>query len=270
LDVHSFPTRRSSDLFDASTAWSLVWVNPTKPREQRGPQEPALAGRVYGRVGAADWHGFARLGGHTGTSLGAAVAWVANDELELHASARAMQSADALADPGAGGGLLPQNPWVEGSVRHATQALVGGTWTNAAQLSLLLEAWWDGTARSDAQWDAWNARNAALGALTGTPAPRGAIAGNLAWQASAFQVSSNLRRGNLFARASWTLDAWQPVLDVLWTPADGGYILTASLAWQGDRMRVEGGWRGYGGPSDAVLAQLPTRRIAFLAATLSF
>jgi len=150
------------------------------------------------------------------------------------------------------------------------QALVGGTWTNDAQVSLLAEAWWDGSALSDAQWNDWAARNRALASLLGTPAPSSAIAGNLAWQASAFGASTNLRRANLFARLSWQHDKWQPALDVLYTPADRGRVVTGAIGWQGDRVRVDAGLRIYGGPSDALLAQLPTRRIGFVAATWSF
>jgi hypothetical protein len=71
-------------------------------------------------------------------------------------------------------------------------------------------------------------------------------------------------------RISWQSGAWQPALDVLYTPADKGHALTASLLWQGDRVQVQGGVRSYGGPADAVLAQLPGRNTAFVAATWSF
>jgi hypothetical protein len=256
--------------FDASTAWSIVVVNPTKPRAQRGPEEPAFAARVYRRDGAVDWHGFARYGAHTGGSVGAAAAWVANDALELHASLRYLNAADSTAIDPATPGLARSNPWADTSVRHAGQLLIGGTWTNAEQVSVLAEAWWDGTALSDAQWNDWNVRNQQLAALVGTPAPASAIAGNLAWQANAFGAASNLRRTNLFIRVSWTLDKWQPALDILYTPADAGRTVTASLGWQGDRVRVDAGLRAYGGPGDAVLAQLPARRVAYLAGTWSF
>jgi hypothetical protein len=256
--------------FDARTAWSLVWVNPTHARDTRGALEPALAARWYARDGAWDWHGFARWGGHTGASAGAAVAWVASDALELHASLRALHAADTLmAEPGASG-LLDHDPWVAASARSTAQWLLGGTWTNDQQLSLLVETWWDGTASSDSQWTAWNARNAALRTLAATPAPHAAVAGNLAWQASAFNASSSQRRANVYARASWTADHWSPALDLLWTPADRGRIFTASLGWQGDRVHVDAGLRLLGGPELALLAQLPTRRAGYVALTLAF
>jgi hypothetical protein len=256
--------------FDASTAWSFVLVNPNKPRDQFGAEEPALAARVYQRDGAIDWHGFARFGAHTGASLGGAVAWVASESIELHASARLLARADTLASSAGATTLLRASPWQNARTGRTAQALIGGTWTNEAQLSLLAEAWWDGTALSDAQWDDWAARNQGLASLIGTSAPLGAIAGNLAWQGSAFNASMNLRRTNLFVRASWQYDKWQPAIDMLYTPADRGRVVTGSVGWQGDRVRIDAGLRIYGGPSSALLAQLPTRRIAYLAGTWSF
>ena len=262
----------TADHFDTTTAWTFVLVNPTKSRNDRGADEPALAARVYRRDGAVDWHGFARVGARTGASAGGAFAWVAGESLELHASARYLARADTLAaDPAAGNGIASTNPWQPASVSHAVQALVGGTWTNEQQISLLAEAWWDGTALRCSQWDGWAARHARLAALAGLPGvPAPVLAGNLAWQASAFNASSNLHRANLFVRASWQRDKWQPAIDMLYTPADAGRIVTASVGWQGDRLRVDGGVRVYGGPASAVLAQVPARRVAFVAGTWPF
>lgn len=253
--------------FDADTAWSFVVVNPTEAAQTRGADEPALVARVYRHDGALDAYGYARHGAHTGASLGASFAWVASDALELHGSLRGLERADTLVLTADGETLVRSAPWLATTTGPALQALVGASWTNADQLSLLAEAWWDGTARSDDQWDAWTARNRGLAAL---PAPPAAVAGNLAWQASAFDGGHNLRRANLFGRIAWTHGAWQPALDLLLTPADRGRALTASLTWQGDRVRVDAGARFYGGPGAAVLAQLPVRRIGYLSATLAF
>ena len=256
--------------FTADTAWSLVGVNPTAAPEARGALEPALAARVYQRAGAVDWHGFARLGAHTGASVGAAVAWVASEAVELHGSLRYQGRVDSKALSPAATGLVASNPWQARTQEDVPQLLLGGTWTAESQISLLAEAWWDGSAQSDAQWDAWAQRNTQLAALARLGAPATAVAGNLAWQAEAFGVSPNLRRSNVFLRLGWQNGAWTPALDVLYTPADQGRMVTASLGWQGDRVQVQGGWRGYGGPADAVLAQLPSRSTAYLCATWPF
>lgn len=260
--------------FTADTAWSVVWVNPGVSQQRRGAEEPALALRAYRQAGAVDWHGFARWSQRTRGSVGAAAAWVASEALELHASLRWQARADGLGfdtsrDP-ADAALLTRSPWQPASLTAVRQGLIGGTWTHASNQSLLVEAWWDGAALSTAQWHEWRLRNQGLREWAATPAPAEAVAGNLAWQAQAFTARPNLHRRNLYLRWSATHAAWQPALDVLWHPADGGQLWTASLAWQGDRWRVDAGWRQAAGPADAVLMQVPTRRTAYASASWAF
>ena len=256
--------------FDADSSWSWVLANPSGVTQDLGATEPALAARYYLRQGALDWHGFARVAERTGGSLGAAVAWVASDALELHASVRLRERAESLAPANASAVLTSSNPWQSASVSNATQALLGGTWTHESQISVLMEAWWDGTALSPEQWQAWRQRNQSLAALAARGAPASAVAGNLAWQASAFGASSSLQRANLYTRVSWDHEAWQPALDLLYHPDDAGRMLTASLLWKGDRVQVQGGMRITTGPGDAVLTQLPIQRQAYLLASWAF
>lgn len=259
----------SAEYFDADTAWSLVWVNPNHGDHQRGSEEQALAGRVYRRIGGLDAHGFARWGEHTGASVGAALAWVATESLELHGSLRLAQRADAwLADTSVTG-LARTTPWTAGMRHQVTQALVGLSWTGESRISLLAEAWFEGNAASGQDWRNWNVRSSQLLGLVNV-APRQALAGNLAWQAQAFSGGSSLQQRNLFLRISWEHEGWSPALDLLYHPADGGRIVTASLGWQGDRIRLDAGVRRYGGPSTAVLAQLPQRGQAYVAAGWAF
>lgn len=256
--------------FDADTAWSLVAVNPSASMNARGAQEPALAARLYQRFGAADAYGFARLGARTGASAGAALAWVATEALELHSTLRYSKQVDSQSiDPNTIA-LVAQNPWQQSTAQKVTQWLIGGTWTSPSQLSLLTEVWWDGSAPSDAQWNNWSQRNHQLSALAALGAPAAAVAGNQAWQAQSLGLSQNLRRSNVFVRLSWQKDPWKPSLDLLYTPADQGRVVTAALTWQGDRMQVQGGVRVVGGPAAAVLAQLPAKQLAYVALTWTF
>lgn len=256
--------------FDAETAWSLVWVNPTEHRANTGAQEGALAARVYQRAGAVDWHGFLRQGEHTGTSLGAAASWIASDALELHASVRTYAHADTSNSANTGTTLSTTNPWRASQSDAGTQILLGGTWTHESQVSVMMEAWRDETALTDAQWNSWNNRNRALPLWASKGVPAAAIAGNLAWQSSAFSASKNLRQDNLFARVSWQHERWQTALDVLYTPADQGHITTASAIWSGEQIKIEGGLRIHGGPEDAIVRQLPIQRQAYLVGTWPF
>lgn len=77
-------------------------------------------------------------------------------------------------------------------------------------------------------------------------------------------------RRNVYLRAAWDHEGWQPVVDLLLTPADRGRIATAALGWQGDRWRFDAGVRWVGGPDEAVIAHSPTRRIVYFAATWPF
>ena len=264
--------------FDAERAVSLVWVNPQHVHdaddEQRFARESALAMRGYVRDGAVDWHGFARIGQHTGASLGAAVAWVVTESLELHASARVLQRHDGWRfDDAAGVAPVTANPWRVATLGGTGEWLAGASWTGALQHSVIVEWWHDGTAPADAAWDRWFARNAALGALAGRPGvPAGllrGIGGNLAWQASPFG-STSLRRDNVFVRLAWQPERWVVSLDALVTPADRGRMITAAVQWQGDRVRVNAAWRVNAGPSSAVLASLPQRATGVLAAAWAF
>lgn len=261
--------------FGAEDALTLVWVNPQRwddaAEQQRGARESAFAGRWYRRFGALDVHALGRWGRHTGWSAGGALAWVATDELELHASWRALHRHDGWQiDPAAGHAPVAANPWAQATLGGTSQWLLGGQWTGALQQSLMVEAWHDGTAPTDRQWDAWAGRNAALLALGRTqPSLATAAAGNLAWQATPFSGAS-LRQDNLYLRLAWQPEHWQWTLDALLHPADRGRMVTAAVQWQGDRLRLNAAWRVYGGPANALLAQLPQRRALLLAAAWAF
>lgn len=256
--------------FGLDRALSLVLVNPQASADARGAEEPALAARYYQRAGAADWFAFARNAQRTGASLGAALAWVASDALELHTSWRWQERGDTLAADMAADALLTRSPWQASGSAAFTQALVGLQWTHPSNLGVLLEAWWDGSALSDAQWRAWRTRNQALQRLAAQGAPAAAVAGNLAWQADALGASDSLRRSNLLLRLAWSHAGWEPALDWLLTPEDGGQVLTAMLRHPGDRVQLQVGWRVWGGPDDAVLAQLPQRSQVFAQARWAF
>ncbi len=270
-----------AERFGADASATLVWVNPQRTGASnssdgtpRNGDEPALAARAYFRHGSADWHGFARWGEHTRASVGGALAWVASDELELHASARVMQRHDAWQfDPLVGHAPVQVNPWRQTTRGGASQVLLGASWTGQQQQSLLVEWWYDATLPRNQDWDQWRARNLVLttfGDPPGLPpALINAAAGNLAWQASPF-AANNLRRNNLFARLAWQEQRWLLSLDALVTPSDSGRIVTAAVQWQGEGLRLNAAWRSYGGPADALFSQLPQRQVGLLAASWPF
>jgi hypothetical protein len=92
----------------------------------------------------------------------------------------------------------------------------------------------------------------------------------LASQARAFSTASTLRQDNVFLRLSWQHERWQPALDVLYTPADQGFIATASVLWTGEHIKLEMGLRAHGGPENAIARQLPVQRQGYVVATWAF
>lgn len=107
--------------FGTDDATSLVWVDP-----QRSLSEAALALRHYRHLGALDVHAHGHWSLAAGGNIGAALAWVASDAVELHASTR----------------------WLP--ARHQHQTLLGATWTGSTTLTALGEIWHDGLASTSA------------------------------------------------------------------------------------------------------------------------
>jgi hypothetical protein len=259
-----------AEYFGAEHAHTLVWVQPHHARRSagtsRGADESALAWRGYWRHGALDLYGFGRWGRHTGASAGVAMAWVATDAWEIHASVRALRRHDGWSQRASDS---TTDPWQRATLGSAVQSLVGAQWTGTEQHSVLVEYWHDGTTLSDDRWHDWNLRSAALTHPTATGLQVPARAGLLAWQTTPMTASS-LRRDNLFVRLAWQPQAWQASLDVLWHPADRGRLITTALQWQGDAWRLNAAWRLAGGPSQSLLAQTPVRHTLLVAATRSF
>ena len=254
--------------FGASTSTGLVLTNIGRSDTDTGRDEQAAVVRGYGQWGSVDAYGLARWGMQERASLGAAAAWVPTNALEVHASARWGQRATRLVSTWTQNlPLVQDDPWSDAVGGAFWQALAGTQWTGENKVSVLGEIWYDGTAPSDSDWDAWQARNASIQQFVF--APQQARAGNLAWQAQGLS-RQNLRRVSMLGRVAYTGGTWQPALDALYNPADGGSTLTASLGWQGDQLRIDAGLRGYFGPHSALLRQLPDRAIAYAAVTLPF
>lgn len=261
--------------FLAESAWSVVaFRQESRPQDQRPGAIPenVLAGRLYARVDGADVYAFGRAGTETGGGAGAAFSIVANDEIEVHGSAARTGRFSSLRLTENAPLLAASYPYESAQQHGAAQVLVGMTWTNESKLSVIAEAWYDGTAPSKAFWDGWTQRGQAIAATVRASSPAGlvaAAAGNLGWQANVLQATS-ARRQNLFLRASWTHEEWQPALDVLFTPEDRGYVMTAGLTWQGDRVRVDFGTRLFGGAAGSVLRQVPIKSITYAGLIVPF
>ena len=259
--------------YEAESSWSLVAARidaRTQDTHPNASDQFMLAGRYYRHAGAADLYGFAGLGSRTRATVGAAFSWVLTDALELHGSYRLSQRVKYPATPAAGTPApIASSPYVDAWHSDANQIMIGGTWTTESKLSLIAEGWYDATAPSNRFWSQWAKRNTALDAAAGYGVPPFAVAGNDGWQAEQLSYGP-LRRANLFARLSWTHEAWEPFLDVLYMPSDHGAVITAGVTWTGERVKLFSGIRAFRGPSTSLAAQLPIRTLAYAGLSVSF
>lgn len=250
--------------------WDLtvLWAGPFQGRRAMPVHDESAAARLFGRLGPADLHLVARWSERTRAQAGAGVAWVAGEALELHGSARWQERSEHAAGPrrGPGGAPISVDPPGPPSIRHGAVAAVAGfTLTPGLGLSLLGEAWLDPGGDSPGTWRARRRlaeEQRAAGAAGG--APPAAVAGNLAWGLEAFDRPSLLRQ-NVLLRLSATEGRWAPAVDWLVTPEDRGWVLTATCAWQGERLRMEGGVRIMGGPPGAAYRLSPTWSALYVA-----
>ena len=93
--------------------------------------------------------------------------------------------------------------------------------------------------------------------------------GNVGFSSVYFD-SRNLVRENAFVRVSYTGEHWEPALEGLYTPTDGGWATTARLAYQGNRFRFQARLRRFGGAEGSAYRALPTTGSLLLGLEWSF
>lgn len=249
--------------FWAESALSVVMASPGNQSFDSAAEERAIAARMFARRDAADWHAVMRIGQQTGLSGGIALAYVATESLELHASVLRA-------------GRLPRLEQLSGADLASTlgevtighggwRALAGASWT-VGGWSFLGELWRDEAAWSRTQWSAWRRSADALHHIPVAGDERSRL---LAAHASAF-AAPGLHRDNALLRIARTGESFSPSIDVLYTPADQGAVATIRLTWRGDRVQVEAAWRGYAGSRASVVRQLPSASVAFASVSFRF
>jgi hypothetical protein len=259
--------------YGADTAWAVAaahYSSRVQDEHPHAPSETLLAARLYRHAGAADLYGFAAIGTRSRATVGAAFSWVLDDAMELHGSWRWRQRAKVMTASVPGTPAVAEAPlYADVWQRPAHQIMLGGTWSSASRLSLIVEGWYDATAPSNRFWSQWAGHNAALAAAGTQGAPLPAVAGNYGWQAEALSYGP-LRRTNLYVRLSWQHEGWEPTLDALYMPADGGLVITAGLAWSGERIKLNSGIRLFRGPSASLARQLPIHALAYVGLSVAF
>jgi hypothetical protein len=235
------------ELFGEEWALALVYSNPLRGTAPAQRDDESAALRGYRKLGAVDLHLVARYSARTELQAGAAAALVLGDELELHASGRYQRRSERFVGPADGAPVAASDPTGTAVSRDVLAALAGFTFTPGRGFSLLGEAWLDPGGGTADEWKALGALAERQRALLAEPAVPAAVAlANLAWELRAFE-RPNLVRENLFLRAAWKGEGLEPAVDVLVTPADGGWVATAVIGYQGEHARLDAGLRLLGG-----------------------
>lgn len=261
--------------YTADDAWSVIYANPGHGRRGQARQDESLALRYFRRAGAADLHGIARLSGRHGAEVGAAIAAVPDESLELHASLLVQRRGERMAVPILAGPALldPDRVLAAEGIRSPRRALAGFTWTWEGGWSVLGEVWWDGTAPGRGDWKRLLAQSAVRRTLAGVPGvPTAAVSGATALSTRLYEVDS-LQRRNLLGRLAWTDpggDGWSSALELLLTPEDRGRVATWSISREAGAWKVEAGLRRHGGPAGSAWRMFPERGAAFVAASLAY
>jgi len=259
----------SWEKFSGNSAWMLIYANPAQGKGEAAKNDESLALKYYLRDGTTDWHAVARLSERHHVETGAAVSSVPLESLELHGSllyqTRYEQLYNALIGT-SGSPLSNGDPMISHAREHGVKALAGFTLTGDSGFSLLGEAWYDAAAYSAADWRVLHDLTSKQVALLGQGVSVTAVSGNIAYSLRYFD-RPNLLKENLLLRLSHRREGgeWEPALDILCTPADGGLTATASITYFGNHFRMDGGIRQFGGASGSAYRMIPEERIIYCA-----
>lgn len=246
--------------FGADSAVALLLTNPGKGRAARPRDDAALTLRAFRRAAASDLYGLARWSERYGVETGGAFSHVLDESLELHGSALWQQRFERWRNAGNGA------PWQVDTAPAGHKLLLGATWTNARHTSIILEAWYDRSGLTAAQWRSISADSRAL-ALQ--PLPAEAIAGLSARGAEAYRTETSAR-SQVFLRLSQKLGDVEIAADQMRSPADGGHVTTLAATWIRNAWRLDAGLRRFGGPGDSAWGNAPSRHIWFAQVQLGF
>jgi hypothetical protein len=259
----------SWERYSGSSAWMLIYTNPGQGKAGMAKNDESVALKYYLRNGATDWHVVARLSERHHVETGAGISTVPLENLEVHGSLLYQQRYEQMYNSLIGFAGMPlsnSDPMLLHVKDHGVKALIGFTLTFESGFSLLGEAWYDAAAYSAAEWR--NVRDLVTrqAALLDQGPPAGAVSGNIAYSLRYFD-RPNLVKENLLLHLSHRREGekWEPALDALCTPADGGLVVTASIAYFGNNFRVDSGVRQYGGARGSAYRMLPDERIIYFA-----
>lgn len=225
--------------YDLDGEWSLIasdssWTQMTQSALDKAAEQQGAGVRRYRLVDSTEWQWLAYYDNVRKGALGGSVRTVYSDALSLHASLLWQHQSVAYQIPDE---ML--KPVEVGEDGEAWQGLMGVNWSTQSGHSVLLEYWYDSRAWSEDAWQLATDRAQQL-KLQPMTAPLAAS------YAQGLQ-HANLVQHNLMFHWRWDSHAWMawhginsalwladmtPTLDVLFSPQDGGVIVTQWINYQ--------------------------------------
>jgi len=261
------------EYFTATSAITAIVSNRLRfdgTSPQTGNYEGAL--KYSTLLGNSDVHFLLYQKQGDGISAAAGASTTSGDHLEWHGSLRYLSSYTTLQHKLSGQApalLRAADTFTAQKHHHGLLALLGASWTWESGYSLMLEAWHDDTAWSRGQWQELLRINAMQRQQLSIGAPEQAVYGNINANNRVYS-QQNLLKDTLFMRLSYDGDQFDPNLSMLYTPADGGMVFTASADYDwSDHILLFASVRVMGGIGSSAYSNAADRLQLFIGLQVS-
>ena len=214
-----------------------------------------LAWRWYGFIDNKDLFLLVSANEDDGGRFGAGFTDVFGDSLKLYGEFLYLEQYEknlttlTPEDP-----IATSNPFASEQYHSGLRSILGIDYSFAGNWNLIAEIWHDSLAYSDSEWDKLlDVRAAQLDLYNNGQVDAASANGNLQWNRQALNSERSLRQGNTLLRLRGDLSAWEPIVELLYLPADSGYINTWRAKFDlGASNEFELAMRYFGGPEDSV------------------
>lgn len=230
--------------YDMAGEWTVIatdssWGQQEQSALDQAAEQRGVGIRRYALVGDTEYQWIGYYDDVRRGLLGASAIAVWDESIAMHGSLLWQKQSVGYQFQNEG---LPSDlyqPVMVGEQGSALQALVGLNWANQAGHNVIAEYWYDSRAWSKSQWDQAIARGESLSQSPDT--------GLLATSYAQGLLHANIVQHNLMLHWRWDLEAWAawqgsadlgwlsdvtPTLDVMFSPQDGGVIMTQWLNYQ--------------------------------------
>ncbi|ROP59494.1 hypothetical protein EDF81_2302 [Enterobacter sp. BIGb0383] len=262
--------------FDGTGQWELVatdesWTSSNTDQARRAKKQHGIGFRRYALLRNTELQGIMYFDQvHYGTVGGSVVA-VLSPALEVHSSFAYAQRYQAYKQ----GDINEPVKWAMG--HDSYQFLLGLNWANTAGLNIIGEYWYDGRSWDKKMWKQAIQRSGELSHHSDTRELASSYSYGLynrSLVAQNLMLHFKMDMSALHSRRLW-LEKFEPSVDLLISPTDGGLVATPRLSYQvyesgQSDMTLELVSRFYTGFADSVYANVPDRNLTFINLKVNF